>query len=241
MKFTKKTCLMAGAALICCGLICGCGGSKDPVPPIAVTVPEVTEQPSAYTWQEYLAMTAEQQLEFQRKFGSQEVFEAWMENAMKEDVLAECPWEEPGAKQPEAYTWAEFEALSGGEQIAFQNALGKEAFAAWMDESQNRSGASPWEEPGAKQPEEYTWAEFEALSGAEQIAFQNAMGQEAFAAWMQAAQNRSAAYPWEEPGAKQPEEYTWAEFEALSGEHQIAFQRVLGVEAFEAWMNRVNP
>ena len=134
-------------------------------------------------------MTADEQIEFQKKFGSREVFEAWMENAMKEDVLAECPWEEPGAKQPE----------------------------------------------------EYTWAEFEALSGAEQIAFQNALGQEAFEAWMEAAQNRSGAYPWEEPGAKEPEEYTWAEFEALSGEHQIAFQRVMGVEAFEAWMNRVNP
>ena len=133
MKFTKKICLMAGAALILCGLLGGCGGSKDPAPTAAVTVPGATELPSACTWQEYLAMTADEQIEFQKKFGSREVFEAWMENAMKEDVLAECPWEEPGAKQPEEYTWAEFEALSGEHQIAFQRVMGVEAFEAWMN------------------------------------------------------------------------------------------------------------
>ena len=64
---------------------------------------------------------------------------------------------------------------------------------------------------------------------------------EAFDAWMNQAQSEPAEYPWDEPGAKQPADYTWEEFEALSPEHQIVFQTVLGMEAFEAWMNRVNP
>ena len=73
------------------------------------------------------------------------------------------------------------------------------------------------------------------------VQFQNALGFEAFDAWMNQALNQPAATPWDVPGAKQPEEYTWEEFEALSGEHQIAFQNVLGFEAFDAWLKRVNP
>ena len=186
MKYTKKICLLAGTVLIGCALICGCGSSKEPVPTTLVTVPEVTEpkQPSQYTWEEYLAMTAEQQLEFQKSFGSTEVFDAWMENAMREDTLVECPWDEPGAKQPEEYTWEEFEALSGDQQIVFQTALGEDGFAAWLEQAQSKPQTDPWDEPGAKQPEEYTWEEFEALSGEHQIAFQNVLGMEAFEAWI---------------------------------------------------------
>lgn len=256
MKYIKKICLLAGTALLGCALICGCGAKNEPDPTVPVTVPVVsdTKQPSEYTWQEYLAMTGEEQMEFQKSFGSPAVFDAWMEAALREDTKLVCPWDADGAKQPAEYTWEEFEALSGEYQIAFQKALGEEAFEAWMNEarSQPEEGTGvpdsatqpeehPWDADGAKQPEEYTWEEFEALSGEHQIAFQNYMGEEAFAAWMDQAQNQPAEYPWDAPGAKQPEDYTWAEFEALSGAHQIEFQKALGMEAFDAWLNRVNP
>ena len=199
---------------------------------------EGAKQPEDYTWAEFEALSGEEQIAFQTALG-QEAFAAWMDQAQMQPTVH--PWDEPGAKQPEEYTWAEFEALDEEHQIAFQNVLGFEAFDAWMNQAQSQAAANPWDEPGAKQPEEYTWEEFEALSGEEQIAFQNFMGFDAFDAWMNQALNQPAATPWDVPGAKQPEEYTWEEFEALSGEHQIAFQNVLGFEAFDAWLKRVNP
>ena len=241
MKITKKICTIAGAALACGMLICGCGSPKEPVPTTPVTVPEVTEpkQPSQYTWKEYLSMTAEEQTAFQKEFGSEEVFEAWLETAMQEDTKVECPWDTPGAKQPADYTWEEFEALSGALQIAFQKDLGADAFDVWLNEAQNQPEEYPWDEPGAKQPADYTWEEFEALSGDHQIAFQNSLGGDGFEAWLEQFQSQGVEYPWDGSGAKQPEEYTWEEFEALSGEYQIAFQNALGEDAFEAWMEKV--
>ena len=99
----------------------------------------------------------------------------------------------------------------------------------------------PWDEVGAKQPEDYTWDEFEALSGEHQMAFQSVLGQDAFVAWMDQATSQPKANPWDQPGAKQPEEYTWEEFDALSAEDQIAFQNDMGTDAFVAWFERVNP
>ena len=42
--------------------------------------------------------------------------------------------------------------------------------------------------------------------------------------------------PWDSPGAKQPADYTWEEFLALSPELQIVFQNAMGADAFEEWM-----
>ena len=186
MKYTKKICLIAGAVLISGALICGCGSNGDQKPTESVTVPTVGDmkQPSQYTWEEYLAMTGEEQMEFQKKFGSTEVFEAWMEAALQEDTVQKCPWDEPGAKQPGDYTWEEFQALNPGLQIAFQQDMGTEAFEVWMEQVQSQPEEYPWDAAGAKQPEDYTWEEFEALSPEHQIAFQTVLGMEAFEAWM---------------------------------------------------------
>lgn len=102
------------------------------------------------------------------------------------------PWDEVGAKQPAEYTWGEFEALSGGHQIGFQNSFETfEDFEKWMAHAkgEDQSETLPWEVEGAKQPTDYTWEEFEALSGAQQIAFQNSFGSfEAFDQWLIANQ-----------------------------------------------------
>jgi len=146
------------------------------------------------------------------------------------------PWEN-GGKMPEEYTWAEFEALDGAQQIAFQNYFERfEDFEAWMEKAQCAGRKNPWED-GGKAPEDYTWAEFEALDGAQQIAFQNYLGEEGFEAWMEKVQSAASKNPWED-GGKDPKDYTWAEFEALDGAQQIAFQNYLGEKDFEEWFNK---
>ncbi|MBR5616940.1 MAG: hypothetical protein IKW50_02025 [Oscillospiraceae bacterium] len=241
MKFSKKICLIAGVALFGCSLICGCGAKKDPEPTVRVTVPVTTDtkHPSEYTWEEYMAMTEAEKQEFQKKFGSAEIFEAWKEAVMQQDTRPECPWDDPGAKQPADYTWEEFQALSPECQIIFQSDLGEEAFASWMDQAKSQPEEYPWDADGAKRPADYTWEEFEALSAEHQIAFQNALGAESFASWMDQAQSQPEEYPWDADGSKQPADYTWEEFEALSAEHQMAFQSALGEEGFGAWMDRI--
>ena len=98
----------------------------------------------------------------------------------------------------------------------------------------------PWEESG-KSVEEYTWAEFEDLSAAQQEAFFDAFESiEAFEAWRISAQT-AIELPWEN-GNKAIEEYTWAEFERLSGAQQEAFFEAFeSLEAFEAWMKEAQP
>ena len=67
------------------------------------------------------------------------------------------------------------------------------------------------------------------------------LGFDGFAQWMNHAQQptQPPEMPWEVAGAKQPEDYTWEDFEALTVAQQIAFQNYLGEAAFETWLNRV--
>ena len=194
------------------------------------------KQPQDYTWEEFAALTVNQQMEFQNYLG-EAGFENWLEKVQNQ--LAKNPWEKPGAKQPKDYTLEEFEALTAEQQMAFQNYLGAAGFEAWLNKVQNQSAENPWEKPGAKKPQNYTWDEFEALTAAQQMEFQNYLGAEGFEAWLNKVQNQTQKNPWEEPGAKQPADYTYEEFEALTGAQQIAFQNYLGEAGFEAWLNRV--
>ncbi len=201
-----------------------------------------TKQPEEYTLEEYEDLTEAQQLAFRNHLGVEE-FAAWLLEA--ETPKEEWPWEKPGAKRPENYTWEEYEALTINQQMAFQDYLGEAGFEAWLKKVQDQVSVNPWEVPGAKQPEDYTWAEYEALTADQQMAFQMYLGAEKFEAWMNKAQSKNDKNPWEVPGAKQPEDYTWAEFQALTADQQMAFQNYLGSEAFEVWLNgaqaEVNP
>lgn len=111
-----------------------------------------------------------------------------IQNNKNEMAEEKSPWDQSGAKQPEDYTWAEFEALTGPQQIAFQNELGADGFENWMNEAQGMTEENPWDKENAKQPKEYTWAEFEALTGPQQIAFQNELGESGFGSWLEANQ-----------------------------------------------------
>ena len=243
MKLTRKICLLASLALIGGILLAGCGPKTEPGPTGENPTLSGDKHPSQYTWEEYMALSEEQKEAFRKSFRSEDIFNQWMEQAQADDGPA-LPWEQ-GGKAPSAYSWAEFEALSGEQQIAFQNAFENfEAFDAWLraHEPTEPGLVIPWEN-GGKAPGEYTWAEFEALSGELQMAFQEAFASfEAFEEWMMLSQRYGeAGLPWEQ-GGKQPVDYTWAEFEALSGEQQIAFQEAFGdFEAFDAWLRASQP
>ena len=209
------------------------------------------KQPADYTWEEFLALSPELQIVFQNAMGV-DAFEEWMNRAQStEPEHLEYPWEQAGAKQPEDYTWDEFLGLSPELQMPFQYAFGSaEAFDAWLKrvqptEPETEQNGDLWEQPGGKRPEDFTWEEFLALSPESQIAFQNAFGSaEALEEWLnrvQTTEPEQLERPWEQPGGKRLEDYTWEEFLDLSGALQIIFQQDFGADAFEEWMNRVKP
>lgn len=194
------------------------------------------KQPEEYSWEEYEALPTVHQIAFQHYLGL-DAFTLWLNNVQGQ--LVATPWDEPGAKQPADYTWEEFEALTGSQQMIFQYSLGTAGFQHWLEEAQRQEEVFPWETEGAKQPADYTLKEFEILTPAQQMAFQAVLGFDAFDAWLNHSQVQNVTYPWEKAGAKQPAAYTWKEFESLTPEQQMAFQDTLGAEEFDEWMNRV--
>ena len=100
---------------------------------------EETKQPSAeYTWEEFQALTPEEQEAFFESFESPEAFEAWLKEMQpapetEETQSEKYPWEQDG-KYPSEYTWEEFLALSPDEQEAFFLSFSNpERFEAWMN------------------------------------------------------------------------------------------------------------
>ena len=201
--------------------------------------------PSAYTWEEFEALSPALQELFFDWFDTPEDFAAWQKRAQNDGGAASAPWAN-GGKQPNEYTWEEFQALSAKDQeLFFQWFDSAEDFDAWQQQAQNDGGAAgaAWAICG-KQPDEYTWEEFQALSPEyQELFFQWFDSAEDFDAWQQQAQNDggAAGTPWEN-GGKQPDEYTWEEFEALSAEHQeMFFEWFDSADAFQAWMEQAQP
>ncbi len=156
------------------------------------------------------------------------------------DINIELSWEN-GGKAPEEYTWEEFNALTGPQQIKFQNSFEEfKDFEDWMAEAQAEDDVDlPWVKEG-RSPSDYTWDEFIALEGAHQIQFQNSFeSTDKFEEWMNEAQEEVIDIPWEN-GGKAPEEYSWEEFNKLTGPQQIKFQNSFEkYEDFEKWMEKV--
>lgn len=224
------------------------------------------KDPEDYTWDEYENLSTAEQEAFFESFDSVKAFERWMDKVLE---ALELPWEN-GGKQPEDYSWEEYEALSADQQEAFKESffsdasfrawktraqkpakepqdgnvtlndyekmtdMEKEAFqesmddfAAWLEEQQALANG--------KKPEDYTWAEYEKMTPDQQETFQERFSSiDAFVAWMYKAQ-----LPWYN-GGKKPEKYTWAEYQTLSPDQQEAFFEYFAqIEDFEAWMDKV--
>ena len=215
-------------------------GNTEPVP----QWDKSGKKPDAYTWEEYQALSGEEQEAFYQWFGSVSAFEAWLSEVKPEETTQPLPeWNKPG-KTPDQYTWEEYRALSGEEQEAFYRWFGSDsAFEAWLSEVKPEETTQPlpeWNKPG-KTPDQYSWEEYQALSGEEQEAFYQWFGSvSAFEAWLSEVKPEETTRPlpeWNKPG-KTPDQYTWEEYQALSGEEQEAFFRWFGsVEAFEEWMD----
>lgn len=198
------------------------------------------KRPEAYTYEEFEKLTPGQQIAFQNSFQSADGFSQWVQRVKPqiEESGADKSWNGNG-KRPEDYTYAEFAALSPAQQIAFQLSFSSaEAFDKWLQKAkpQDSEEQLPWEN-GGKQPKDYTYEEFEKLSPGLQIAFQNSFASlEEFDEWLQREKYTERSLPWEN-GGKQPSEYTYEEFVALSPAHQIAFQNSFGsIEAFDQWL-----
>ena len=195
------------------------------------------KQPVFYTWEAYQMLTEEQQKAFREYLGT-EAFKAWMEYVQEQTT--KNPWDDPNAKQPADYTWEEFEALTPEQEILFQNSFESLAdFDIWLQSAQSQQNA-PTVDLGDKSIWDFTWTEFENMSVEEQMAFQYTFeSPEDFDRWLQEAQGNTGSFgelPWERDG-RRPEDYTWAEFEALSPEHQIIFQSSFATEdGFEQWL-----
>lgn len=159
----------------------------------------------------------------------------------EQDIREELPWEN-GGKLPEEYTWDEFNELTAFQQMEFQYSFeSEESFGTWMNDAQEEEiEEMPWDD-GGKKPNEYTWEEFNALTGAQQIAFQRSFESvELFEHWMMKSQGYEEL-PWES-GGKSPSEYTWDEFNSLNEYQQMEFQKAFEDEnEFQMWMDTVNP
>lgn len=97
--------------------------------------------------------------------------------------------------------------------------------------------------------EEYTFDEFNSLTGEEQMNFQNEFESiDAFDEWLNEVNPKENEdvlleedIPWMN-GGKKPEEYTWEEFNDLSGALQIKFQSAFENEnGFDNWLNENEP
>ena len=148
-----------------------------------------------------------------------------------------------------SYTWDEFAALTPEEKDAFADSFASaDEFFQWIDtvyptEATQNNPTFPWED-GGKSPEEYTYSEFLALSAEEQSAFANTFANaNAFTAWQKSAleNDDTLELPWEN-GGKQPAEYTWDDFLALSDiEKDIFYLAFPNTDAYHQWLDLVNP
>ena len=98
--------------------------------------------PKDYTWEEYQVLSPEQQDAFYLWFGSLDAFEAWMKAAKPEESEPELEsWDESG-KQPDEYTWKEYQALTPEEQEMFyQWFASRDEFEKWMYQAEAADGA----------------------------------------------------------------------------------------------------
>lgn len=200
--------------------------------------------PDAYTYGEYLTLTSEQKEAFYQWFSSVTEFESWLQQAQADIAETEPPAWDPQGKQPDEYSWSEYQALTPEEQDAFYLWFSsREAFETWIytvnPPDENPTEPS-WDVSG-KTPNEYTWLEYQALSPEQQDAFYLWFDSlQAFEDWMISVQPTEAVPEtdhWDKPG-KQPNEYTLEEYQALSPEEQDLFYLWFDSrDEFEMWLS----
>ena len=204
------------------------------------------DERDTYSWEEYQTLSLEDQDAYFQMFDSVEAFEDWMESVKPVDgTEPELLWNKTG-KNPDAFTWEEYQALDAREKDAFYSWFDSEAaFEKWLKTVSPTESVEPtekWNKEG-KKPDAYTWEEYQALSSKEQEAFYRWFDSlQAFEAWMESVKPEETTEPvekWNKEG-KKPDAYTWEEYQALCSKEQEAFYQWFdSLQAFEAWMESV--
>ena len=247
MKNKSMWWVLAALGVILCAAMLLMGKNKEQQLPEETYTTEQIHFDGVDTWEEYQALSPEDQEAFYQQFGSAEAFEAWIVSVKPEATLPDFIWNIDG-KQPDAYTWEEYLALSLEKQEAFFLWFETEAdFEAWIESvkpAETTVSVMQWNKTG-KQPNQYTWEEYQALSQEEQEAFFLWFERETdFEAWMASVKPADTSAPvmqWDK-AEKQPNQYTWEEYQALSPEEQEAFYHWFDTKkAFESWMKTAKP
>ena len=245
MKNIKKLLLFAALSLlVCVGIVFAVTHTRDNAEAEMQETLE-TEIYANLTWEEYQSLSLEEQDRYFDQFASKDDFESWMDAVKPTESVPSLPkWDESG-KCPDAYTWEEYQRLTGEERDAFVNWFeSAAAFEAWLEsvKSTESTEAAPEWGKQEKLPSAYAWAEFQALTSEEKDTFFAWFGSlEAFEAWMNSVKPTQPTEPtpeWNKPG-KLPNEYTWEEYQQLTKEEQdVFFHWFESVADFEAWMEK---
>lgn len=83
-----------------------------------------------YTYEEYMQLSSEKQLEYQESFDDIESFKKWLYNETNSEE--DLPWQN-GEKKPQDYTYEEYLALNEAQQLAFQESFNSfKDFDRWL-------------------------------------------------------------------------------------------------------------
>ena len=126
--------LLIVLSLLLCAVICFLVQLERAVAKGNVHTGEMDQNSETYSWEEYQSLSLEEQDDYFKKFDSVESFEAWMESVKPAEATEPVvKWDKPG-KDPDEYTWTEYQTLTPQEQDAFFLWFGSvEAFEEWMD------------------------------------------------------------------------------------------------------------
>lgn len=201
------------------------------------------------TWDEFIALSPEEQEAFFLEFDTPEGFTQWMIDANESETVRSgelnLPWEN-GGKPPVEYLWEEFQNLSPLQQeMFFESFIIEDDFEEWMEKARNGEVIADETEPPTEIFEHsafYTYEEFIGLSEDDQEIFVDSFETyESFQSWLKSVipedKVETVILPWEH-GGKNPVEYTIEEFNQLTPEQQEAFfDSFDSPESFEKWLN----
>ena len=138
--------------------------------------------PEDFTWEDYMALSPEEQAIFPDCFGSMDEFKKWFDKAQKEVLMqgntTNFPKIDLGEKKPEDFTWKDYMALSLEEQAIFPDCFGNmDEFKKWFDKAQKETlmqeNTTNFIEIdlGEKKAEDFTWEDYKKLTIEEQMLF----------------------------------------------------------------------
>ena len=108
-----------------------------PTEPVDTNGPTVNlpgKNAEEFTWEEYQALTPEEQMLFPDYFESMDAYHVWYERVKPQETEARVPEIELGDKKPEDYTWEDYQQLSIEEKMFFPDYFESyEAYQEWYD------------------------------------------------------------------------------------------------------------